>query len=90
MPIQIGFAVLGYAKLFLLKFYFSFLLNFVGRENFEYLETDTDSSYVALAGKTLNKCILPEMSSKFNSLLNDHCTDSYELSPDSWFARSCC
>ena len=50
MSIHIGFAVLGYAKLFLLKFYFSFLLKFVGRENFEYLETDTDSSYVALAG----------------------------------------
>ena len=37
----------------LLKFYYSFLLKFVGRENFEYLETDTDTSYVALVGKKL-------------------------------------
>ena len=90
MPIQIGFAVLNYAKLFLLKFYYGFLLPFVGKENFEYLETDTDSSYVALAGEMLNECILPEMKEKFHSILHDHCNDSYKLSEDSWFSRSCC
>ena len=33
IPVQIGFAILNYAKLFLLKFYYDFLLKFVGREN---------------------------------------------------------
>ena len=33
VPIQISFAILNYAKLFLLKFYYNFLLKFVGREN---------------------------------------------------------
>ena len=61
VPIQIGFAILNYAKLSLLKFYYNFLLKFVGRENFEYMETDTDSSYIALAQETLEECILPEM-----------------------------
>ena len=90
MPIQIAFAVLNLAKLFLLKFYYEFLLKFVGRENFEYLETDTDSSYVALAGENLEECILPEMKAQFDTALNDHCKDDYKLTQDSWFPRSCC
>lgn len=90
LPVQIGFAILQYAKLFLLKFYYSFLIKSVGFQNFEHLETDTDSSYIALASETLEGSILPEMKAEFQSSLLDHCNDNYVLTEDSWFARTCC
>ena len=76
--------------MFLLDFYYSFLLPYIGRERFEFMETDTDSAYVALAGKTLHDSVLPEMIPKFESGLFNHCTDNYKLTKDSWFLRQCC
>ena len=52
-PIQIGFLILQYAKLHMLKFYYDFICENVPRDRFEYLEMDTDSAYMALADKEL-------------------------------------
>ena len=59
LPMQIGFAILNYAKMYLLSFYYDFLLRFIGRDDFEFMECDTDSTYIALKSPTLNECVLP-------------------------------
>lgn len=46
---QIGFSILNYAKLSLLSFYYDFLFKYLNRNDFEFLECDTDSSYIALS-----------------------------------------
>lgn len=63
-PVILGFAVLQYAKLRMLQFYYEFIDRFVSREDFEYIEMDTDSAYMALSG-SLNSIIKPEMKDMF-------------------------
>lgn len=41
IPIQLGVAVLNYAKLHMLRFYYNFVLRFFQREKFELCEMDT-------------------------------------------------
>ena len=60
-PIIVGFFILEWAKLRTLEMYYNFLTNFCDVNNFEELEKDTDSLYVALAEKELEDCIRPEM-----------------------------
>ena len=48
LPIQIGFAILQYAKLKMLEWYYDFLLEYVDKSDFEYIEMDTDSAYFAV------------------------------------------
>ena len=90
IPVQIGFAVLSLAKMFMLRFYYCFLLKFLGRENFEFLETDTDSIYIALGEETLLDSVKPEMRDEFLSSLTDNCTDQYKVTDDSFIGRICC
>lgn len=48
LPIQIGYFILQYAKLHMLRFYYDFMDRFVDRADFEYCEMDTDSAYMAI------------------------------------------
>ena len=57
LPLQIGFSILNYAKLSLLSFYYDFLLYYLNRNDFEFLECDTDSSYIALSAQKLDESI---------------------------------
>ncbi|XP_072043754.1 uncharacterized protein [Amphiura filiformis] len=66
LPIQIGFFVYQYAKLRMLEFYFDFLDVFVDRSNFQYVEMDTDSAYIALAGESLEELVKPELRERFH------------------------
>lgn len=47
-PLQIGVAVYGYAKLRMLQFYFDVMDKYWNREDFQYVEMDTDSAYMAI------------------------------------------
>ena len=58
LPIQIGYAILQYAKLKMLEWYYD-LLAFVDRSDFEYIEMDTDSVYFAITGPSLRDVIKP-------------------------------
>ena len=60
LPIQIGFAILQYAKLKMLEWYYDFLLEYVDKSDFEYIEMDTDSAYFAITAPTLRDVIKPE------------------------------
>lgn len=55
--------------MYLLSFYYDFLLKYIGRNQFEFMECDTDSTYIALPNKTLAECILPAIKEKFNAAL---------------------
>ena len=56
-PIIVGFFILQYAKLRMLKLYYNFFERFCDVNKFEELEMDTDSLYLALSEKELYDCI---------------------------------
>ena len=65
LPLQIGFFVYQYAKLLMLEFYYDFLDKFLDRSDFQYVEMDTDSAYIALAGESLEDLIKPNLRESF-------------------------
>ena len=75
LPIQLGYFILQYAKLRMLEFYYNFMDTYVDRSNFEYLEMDTDSAYMAISGSSLEEVIKPEMKERYLRGLKGFCTD---------------
>ena len=67
MPIQISSAVYQLAKLRILQFYYDFLDKFVSREDFQLIQMDTDSMYMAITDENFEKLIKPEMKSDYNA-----------------------
>ena len=65
LPQQIGYFVYQYAKLRMLQFYYDFMDVFVDRRDFQYVQMDTDSSYIAISGNTLEDVIKPHMKEQF-------------------------
>ena len=62
-----GIAVCELAKLQMLKFYYDFLGMYVNRRDFELIQVDTDSMYMALDTKNIDEVILPEMMKEFQA-----------------------
>ena len=90
LPIQIGFAILQYAKLKMLEWYYDFLLEYVDKSDFEYIEMDTDSAYFAITAPTLRDVIKPEKRQDFEDKLFHSChLDRVQPNPF-WFPRECC
>ena len=76
LPVQIGFFVYNYAKLRMLEFYYHCIDRFVDRADFELLEMDTDSLYMALAADSVEELIKAERREEF------------EATKSSWFPRN--
>ena len=64
-PFQIGIAVYQLAKLRMLQFYYDFLDRYLDRKDFELIQMDTDSNYLAISGKTLEEIVKREMKAEF-------------------------
>ena len=64
-PFQIGIAVYQLAKLRMLEFYYDFLDRYFDRKDFELIQMDTDSNYLAISGKKLEDIVRPEMEAEF-------------------------
>ena len=64
-PFQVGIAVYQLAKLRMLEFYYDFLDRYLDRKDFELIQMDTDSNYLAISGKTLEEIVKPEMREEF-------------------------
>ena len=64
-PFQIGIAVYQLAKLRMLEFYYDFLGRYIDRRDFELIQMDTDSNYMAISGKSLEDIVKPEMKAEF-------------------------
>ena len=60
-PYQCGIAVYQLAKLRMLEFYYDFLDKFCDRRDFEVIQMDTDSFYMALSSDNFDEIIRPEL-----------------------------
>ena len=60
-PYQCGIAVYQLAKLRMLEFYYDILDKFCDRRDFELIQMDTDSFYMALSANDFDEIIKPEM-----------------------------
>lgn len=49
LPIQLGYFILQYARLWMLQFYYDFMDSHVNRKDFQYCEMDTDSAYKSIS-----------------------------------------
>ena len=59
--------ILQLAKLRMLEFYYLFLDRYLQREDFELLEMDTDSLYLAIAAPSLQEAVRPALKTEFYS-----------------------
>ena len=66
-PFQIGIAVYQLAKLRMLEFYYDFLDRYIDRRDFELIQMDTDSNYLAISGKKLEDIVKLEMKAEFEA-----------------------
>ena len=64
-PFQVGIAVYQLAKLRMLEFYYDFLDRYLDRKDFELIQMDTDSNYLAISGKSLEDIVKPDMKAEF-------------------------
>ena len=55
LPIQLSYHILQLAKLWMLQFRYDCLENYCDVKDFEYLEMDTDSAYISMSPKTLER-----------------------------------
>ena len=81
-PFEIGIAVYPPAKLRMLEFYHDFLDKYVKRRDFELIQTDTDSNYMAISGERLEDVVRPELKREFEAEKNQW------LSWDKWSGRT--
>ena len=90
LPMQLGYNILQLAKLRMLEFKYDFMDKFCMKNTFEYLEMDTDSAYMALAGQKLEDIVMP---SKRQTLLKQkmgHCGSKAFTAEQGFFPRECC
>ena len=55
------YAVYQLAKLRMLEFYYDFLNKYIDRRDFELIQMDTDSMYMALSSKNLDDIVKPKL-----------------------------
>ena len=98
LPFHIGFFVYQYAKLCILQSYYDFLDRHVERPLFQYCEMDTDSAYIALAGKSIDGLVRADRRAHRSQLFPAECCDEREddyvrarIAGRPWTAtESCC
>ena len=77
-PYQCGIAVYQLAKLRMLEFYYDFLDKFCDRRDFELIQMDTDSFYMALSANDFDDIIKPDLKKLYkNEKPNWLVTDEY-------------
>ena len=75
IPIHISTAILQYAKLRMLQFYYDFLVKYVDKMDFQMMYMDTDSMYMAIT------------KDKFDDLVKPSMREEYEKDKCNWFPR---
>ena len=88
-PIIVGFFILECAKLRTLELYYNFFTRLCDVNNFEELQIDTDSLYLALPEKEVEDCMRPEMRTEWQK--SNDCVDSFTADAVAiFFPRTCC
>ena len=91
LPISLGYFILQYAKLRMLQFYYDCIDVYVDRSDFEYIEMDTDSAYMALSYPSLIEAVKPALRNDFLKLINNSCNnENFCANEEHWFPRECC
>ena len=101
LPVQIGFFVYQYAKLRMLQFYYDFMDQYLDRSDFQYLEMDTDSAYIAITAKNIEQLVKPHLKEQFYQEWNqwlpaEACSVHHQdyvhtkLVGKEWQPHSCC
>jgi len=72
MPLQVGCSVFDDSKLKMYQFYYDCIDKYIDRSNYQYIEMDCDSAYMALAAD-------------FNDLIKPVLKDEFELEKAKWF-----
>ena len=101
LPLQIGFFVYQYAKLRMLQFYYDFMDQYLDRSDFQYLEMDTDSAYIAITAKNIEQLVKPHLKEQFYQEWNqwlpaEACSVHHQdyvhtkLVGKEWQPHSCC
>ena len=89
LPIQVSQFVLGLAKLRMLQFHYSCVDKYLQRADYQLLEMDTDSSYLALSAPSFEELVKPHLRGEFLAARLGHCKDG-RPSALHFFPRSCC
>lgn len=76
IPITIGYVILQNSKLRLLSYYYDFIDKYIDRSDFELIQCDTDSLYIAFSDPDINKLIKP------------HMREAYKLDVNNWLPRT--
>ena len=66
-PCQCGIAVYQLAKLRMLEIYYDFPDKYIDRRDFELIQMDTDSMYMALLSKSTDNIIRPELREEYDN-----------------------
>ena len=66
-PFQVGIAVYQLAKLRMLEFYYDFLDRYFDRRDFELIQVDIDSNYMAISAEKLEDIVKPELQTEFEA-----------------------
>ena len=74
--LMIGCSVFDDSKLRMYQFYYDFIDKFIDRSDFQYIEMDTDSAYMALTNKNLDRLVKPNM------------REEYDKQKYNWFCRN--
>ena len=75
----------------MVNLYYNFFKKVCHTDNYEELEMDTDSLYLALSEENLEDVILPEKRAEWNQLRSKDCTDNFTANAtDNFFPRTCC
>ena len=90
LPIQLGYHILQLAKLRMLQLRYDCLENYCDTKAFEYVEMDTDSAYLSLAGKRLEDIGKPNQQQELHYEKMGQCHDFNYTSDDDFFPRECC
>ena len=81
-PFQVGIAVYQLAKLRMLEFYYDFLDRYFDRRDFELIQMDTDSNYMAISAGKLEDIVKPELQTEFEAKKQEW------LAWDKWSSRT--
>ena len=81
-PFQVGIVVYQLAKLRMLEFYYDFLDKYVDRKDFELIQIDTDSMFMAISGKNFDEIVRTELKEDFDKHKKKW------LSWDNWSSRT--
>ena len=81
-PFQIGIAVYQLTKLRMLEFYYDFLDRYFDRRDFELIQMDTDSNYMAISAERLEDIVRPELQTEFEAKKQEW------LAWDKWSGRT--